>query len=76
MSFAEMSQKATRRAASAFSFELLVLGTRDCIKLSQNSPFETSRSGGHWGTRLQACKIGLNTAHCNPGLEISFPDTR
>ena len=40
MSFAEMSQKATRRAASAFSFELLVLGTRDCIKLSQNLPFE------------------------------------
>lgn len=40
MSFAKMSQKASRRAASAFFFELLVLGTRDCIKLSQNSPFE------------------------------------
>ena len=40
MSFTKMSQKATRRAASAFFFELLVLGTRDCIKLSQNSPFE------------------------------------
>ncbi|KAG6329294.1 hypothetical protein ID866_9793 [Astraeus odoratus] len=40
MSFARMSQKASRRAASAFFFELLVLGTRDCVKLSQNAPFE------------------------------------
>ncbi|KAL4078416.1 Rec8 like protein-domain-containing protein [Scleroderma yunnanense] len=40
MSFAKMSQKASRRAASAFFFELLVLGTRDCIKLSQSSPFD------------------------------------
>ncbi|KIJ68157.1 hypothetical protein HYDPIDRAFT_107820 [Hydnomerulius pinastri MD-312] len=40
MSFAKMSTKASRRAASAFFFELLVLGTRDCIKLSQNAPFE------------------------------------
>lgn len=40
MSFARMSNKASRRAASAFFFELLVLGTRDCIKLSQEGPFE------------------------------------
>ncbi|KIJ18731.1 hypothetical protein PAXINDRAFT_167284 [Paxillus involutus ATCC 200175] len=40
LSFAQMSHKASRRAASAFFFELLVLGTRDCIKLSQSAPFE------------------------------------
>ncbi|KAH7919359.1 hypothetical protein BV22DRAFT_865033 [Leucogyrophana mollusca] len=40
MSFRKMSEKASRRAASSFFFELLVLGTRDCIKLSQAAPFE------------------------------------
>ncbi|KAF9227373.1 hypothetical protein BS17DRAFT_462278 [Gyrodon lividus] len=40
MSFAQMSHKASRRAASGFFFELLVLGTRDCIKLTQNAPFQ------------------------------------
>lgn len=40
MSFKRMSQKATRRAAAAFFFELLVLGTRDCVKLSQTAAFE------------------------------------
>ncbi|KAI8972255.1 Rec8 like protein-domain-containing protein [Trametes punicea] len=39
MSFNQMSQKASRRAAAAFFFELLVLGTRDCIKLSQAEPY-------------------------------------
>jgi cohesin complex subunit SCC1 len=32
--------QATRRAAAAFFFELLVLGTRDCVQLSQSVPFE------------------------------------
>ncbi|PSS07200.1 hypothetical protein PHLCEN_2v3483 [Hermanssonia centrifuga] len=40
MSFKKMSQKASRRAASSFFFELLVLGTRDCVKLSQDAPYE------------------------------------
>lgn len=40
VSFRKMSEKASRRAASAFFFELLVLGTRDCVKLSQSAPFE------------------------------------
>lgn len=40
ISFAQVSHKASRRAASAFFFELLVLGTRDCVKLSQSAPFE------------------------------------
>ncbi|KAI0066081.1 hypothetical protein BV25DRAFT_1879090 [Artomyces pyxidatus] len=40
LSFKKMTTKATRRAASSFFFELLVLGTRDCVKLSQSAPFE------------------------------------
>ncbi|KAI0085154.1 Rec8 like protein-domain-containing protein [Irpex rosettiformis] len=40
MSFKKMSQKASRRAASSFFFELLVLGTRDCVKVSQAAPHD------------------------------------
>ncbi|KAG6812594.1 hypothetical protein H0H92_001945 [Tricholoma furcatifolium] len=40
LSFKEMSQKASRRAAASFFFELLVLGTRDCLKLTQSAHFE------------------------------------
>jgi len=40
MSFKYMATKATRRAAAAFFFELLVLSTRDCVQLSQPAPFE------------------------------------
>ena len=32
--------QASRRAASAFFFELLVLSTKDCIRLTQEEPFE------------------------------------
>jgi cohesin complex subunit SCC1 len=32
--------QASRRAAASFFFELLVLGTRDCVQLSQAAPFE------------------------------------
>ena len=31
--------QASRRAAAAFFFELLVLGTRDCVKLGQEEPY-------------------------------------
>ncbi|KAF8514231.1 Rec8 like protein-domain-containing protein [Hysterangium stoloniferum] len=40
LGFSQISEKASRRAASSFFFELLVLGTRDCIKLSQTKPYE------------------------------------
>ena len=40
MSFKKMSQKASRRAASSFFFELLVLSTRDCVKLAQPNPHD------------------------------------
>ncbi|KZT21360.1 hypothetical protein NEOLEDRAFT_1099272 [Neolentinus lepideus HHB14362 ss-1] len=48
LSFRQMAHKARElflsreisRAAASFFFELLVLGTRDCVKLSQTGPFE------------------------------------
>ncbi|THU95366.1 hypothetical protein K435DRAFT_779041 [Dendrothele bispora CBS 962.96] len=40
LSFEKMADKASRRAAASFFFELLVLGTRDCIKITQSAPFE------------------------------------
>ncbi|KAF7376096.1 RAD21 protein [Mycena sanguinolenta] len=40
LSFRKMADKASRRAAASFFFELLVLGTRDCIHLTQDTPFE------------------------------------
>jgi len=39
MSFKKMTTNASRRAASSFFFELLVLGTRDCIQVSQKKQF-------------------------------------
>ncbi|KAI5454367.1 Electron transfer flavoprotein alpha-subunit [Naganishia albida] len=35
ISFQEKAKKASKRAAASFFFELLVLGTRDCVKLDQ-----------------------------------------
>ncbi|KAJ7132807.1 Rec8 like protein-domain-containing protein [Mycena crocata] len=40
LSFHKMADKASRRAAASFFFELLVLGTRDCVHLNQAAPFE------------------------------------
>ncbi|WVQ97796.1 hypothetical protein IAU59_004911 [Kwoniella sp. CBS 9459] len=40
LSFDKLAEKATKRAASSFFFELLVLGTRDCVKLDQPRPYE------------------------------------
>ncbi|KAJ7072380.1 Rec8 like protein-domain-containing protein [Mycena amicta] len=40
LSFRQLADKASRRAAASFFFELLVLGTRDCIKINQAAPFE------------------------------------
>ncbi|KAG6820980.1 hypothetical protein H0H93_008609 [Arthromyces matolae] len=40
LSFNKLSEKASRRAAASFFFELLVLGTRDCLNVTQTVPFE------------------------------------
>ncbi|KAI0030791.1 Rec8 like protein-domain-containing protein [Vararia minispora EC-137] len=39
VSFNQMATKATRRAAAGFFFELLVLGSRDCVRLKQAMPY-------------------------------------
>ncbi len=39
MSFEKVSDKSSRRAAAAFFFELLALGTKDCVKLKQDTPY-------------------------------------
>ncbi|KAF8894892.1 Rec8 like protein-domain-containing protein [Gymnopilus junonius] len=39
VNFQRMANKASRRAAASFFFELLVLSTRDCLKVSQQAPF-------------------------------------
>ncbi|PFH47335.1 hypothetical protein AMATHDRAFT_67921 [Amanita thiersii Skay4041] len=39
LTFGVLTGNATRHAAASFFFELLVLGTRNCLKLSQASPF-------------------------------------
>ena len=39
ISFAKISDKASRRAAAGFFFEMLVLGTKDCVKLQQDDAY-------------------------------------
>jgi cohesin complex subunit SCC1 len=39
LSFQQITTNATRRAAAGFFFELLVLGTKDCIKVEQHDSF-------------------------------------
>jgi len=39
VSFQKVTTNATRRAAAGFFFELLVLGTKDCIKVEQEDSF-------------------------------------
>ena len=38
--FDKIADRASKRAASAFFFEMLVLGTKDCVKIQQDTPFE------------------------------------
>ncbi|WWC87207.1 uncharacterized protein L201_002094 [Kwoniella dendrophila CBS 6074] len=39
VSFEKLADKSTKRAASSFFFELLVLGTRDCVELDQPTAY-------------------------------------
>lgn len=39
VSMDELSAHASRRAAAGFFFELLVLGTKDCVRLEQDEPY-------------------------------------
>ena len=40
VNFDTLADKASKKAASAFFFELLVLGTKDCVRLEQDRAFE------------------------------------
>jgi len=44
--FTELSQKANRRTASSFFFELLVLGTKDYLNLKQTKPYSNIEISG------------------------------
>ncbi|WWD00285.1 hypothetical protein V866_007195 [Kwoniella sp. B9012] len=46
VSFEQLADKSTKRAASSFFFELLVLGTRDCVKLEQQIPYQDIKVRG------------------------------
>lgn len=39
LSFRRVAEKASRRSVASFFFELLVLATRDCLRLNQNETF-------------------------------------
>ncbi|PWZ02374.1 hypothetical protein BCV70DRAFT_198657 [Testicularia cyperi] len=39
LSFDRISTNASRRAAAGFFFEMLVLGTKDCVRLQQDEPY-------------------------------------
>ncbi|KAK4058215.1 sister chromatid cohesion protein 1 [Microbotryomycetes sp. JL221] len=41
MQFDQVAEQATRHAASAFFFELLVLGTRECVRIDQQDTYGT-----------------------------------
>ncbi|KAF8309428.1 hypothetical protein DL93DRAFT_2085706 [Clavulina sp. PMI_390] len=61
LSFNEVASNASRKAASAFFFELLVLSTRDCVKLGQGEPFaniEVRAKDKFWET---AAGMGMGT---------------
>ncbi|SNX84303.1 related to Double-strand-break repair protein rad21 [Melanopsichium pennsylvanicum] len=46
LSFAKISTNASRRAAAGFFFEMLVLGTKDCVKLCQDEAYGDIKIGG------------------------------
>lgn len=39
LSFQKIAANASRRAAAGFFFEMLVLGTKDCVRLNQDEPY-------------------------------------
>jgi len=64
MSFNEMANKASRRAASAFFFELLLLSTKDCIRVTQAAPFENIEIRAK--ENLWADQRGISVAPTSP----------
>lgn len=74
MSFKQMSEKASRRAASSFFFELLVLGTRDCVQLTQESPYENIEIRGKkklWDRQRHSSVVPSVSSALQPGQSQS-----
>ena len=86
MSFRRMGDKATRRAASSFFFELLVLATRDCVKVSQDRPYaniEVRAKPKLWdvvlheqGDAEKDMKVLQVSTACSPAHRFSVDTTR
>ncbi|KAF8813602.1 hypothetical protein BYT27DRAFT_7180353 [Phlegmacium glaucopus] len=74
LSFTKMSHKASRRAAASFFFELLVLGTRDCLQLSQSAPFaniEVSAKPRLWQHQQVNNEVVQDDGHFTPSRNPS-----
>ncbi|KIY74365.1 hypothetical protein CYLTODRAFT_416207 [Cylindrobasidium torrendii FP15055 ss-10] len=77
LSFNQMAYKASRRAAASFFFELLVLGTRDCVKIKQDEPFgdiEVTAKDKLWETQGHGNASPLHTPRASraPSLAPSI----
>ncbi|VDC06437.1 unnamed protein product [Peniophora sp. CBMAI 1063] len=71
LSFNQMATKATRRAAAGFFFELLVLGTRDCVKISQPEAYgniEVTAKPKLWEHQRHASVAGSVAGSVVPSL--------
>ncbi|KZV63378.1 hypothetical protein PENSPDRAFT_616694 [Peniophora sp. CONT] len=71
LSFNQMSTKATRRAAAGFFFELLVLGTRDCVKIDQPEAYgniEVTAKPKLWEHQRHASVAGSVAGSVVPSL--------
>lgn len=60
LSFQKISNNASRRAAAGFFFEMLVLGTKDCVKLQQDEAYGDIKVAAKeklWNTNAVASQV-------------------
>lgn len=60
LSFQKISNNASRRAAAGFFFEMLVLGTKDCVKLQQDEAYGDIKVAAKerlWNTNVAASQV-------------------
>ncbi|EST05597.1 Rad21/Rec8-like protein, N-terminal [Kalmanozyma brasiliensis GHG001] len=65
LSFQKISTNASRRAAAGFFFEMLVLGTKDCVKLQQDEAYGDIKVGAKdklWNASAPATQATQATA--------------
>jgi cohesin complex subunit SCC1 len=74
VTFAKVARGASKRAASHFFFELLVLGTRDAVGLKQDKPYGEIEVTGRPGLWTRAAEEGLGAeAEVSVQAEASAP---